>query len=222
MRPSLFFKLLVAIAGVVASPSANAGSMPWASNDYVDLYFRIYNGHVPLPHLREEKQKALFNHLVDPENLVRIQSASMSGDDKQRELEIILSTLGTYRARYDNAVVVGEPLEQELALVQAYELQVMGCMARLLPSGTATGVSHPAWITLIGGVIGSVENHQTYSPRQNAIMAEAIARNYPTIAAALSTHERDLVRAEALKFDESDTNSIRRQAREQVRRTLLQ
>jgi hypothetical protein len=38
----LFLKLLAAVAGVVASPGAHAGSMPWASNDYVDLYFRSY------------------------------------------------------------------------------------------------------------------------------------------------------------------------------------
>ncbi len=51
MRLSLFSKLLVAFTAVVASQSAWAGPAPWASNDYVDLYFRIYNGHVPLPML---------------------------------------------------------------------------------------------------------------------------------------------------------------------------
>jgi hypothetical protein len=220
MRLSLFLKLGIAIFWI--SAPCSAGSMPWASNDYVDLYFRIYNGHVPLPHLREEKQKALFNHLIDPENLVSIQSAAISGDDKLRQLDIILATLGTYRARYDNAVFVGEPLEQELALVQAYELQVLGCMAGLLPSGVEASVSRPSWITLIGGVIASVANQTTYSPRQNALMAEAIARNYPTIAAALSTGDRNLVRTEALKLDVGGDNEIRRQARQQVWRTVFQ
>jgi hypothetical protein len=220
MRASLFLKLAIAIFWI--SAPCGAGSMPWASNDYVDLYFRIYNGHVPLPHLREEKQKALFNHLIDPENLASIQSAAMSGDDKLRQLDIILATLGTYRARYDNAVFVGEPLEQELALVQAYELQVLGCMAGLLPSGAEASVSHPSWITLIGGVIASVANQTTYSPRQNALMAEAIVRNYPAIAAALSDGDRNLLRAAALKLDVADDNEIRRQARQQVRRTVFQ
>ncbi len=219
MQLSLVLKLFVV---VVASQSAWAGSMPWTSNDYVDLYFRIYNGHVPLPHLRAEKQKVLFNHLVDPQNLVRIQSAALSGDDKLRQLNIILATLGSYRARYNYAVFVGEPLEQELAMVQAYQLQVLSSMARLSSAISPTGASHPSWITMIGGVIDAVENRKTYSPAQSAMMADAMARNYPIIAAVLTHDERNLIRAEALKLDAADDNALRRHATEQIRRSVFQ
>jgi hypothetical protein len=216
MQPSLFLKVLVAILCAIVSPAAWAGSMPWASADYVNLYFRIYNGNVPLPHLREEKQKALFNHLIDPENLVNIQSASMSRDDKLHQLGIIMAMLGGYRARYNYAVFVGEPLEQELAMVQAYQLQALASIAKLSPPDGPRA----AWVTLIGGVIDAVGNHQTYSPRQNAIMADAIARYYPAIAPVLSNNERNLIRTAALKLDDGDDNDALRQAKDQILRAV--
>ena len=218
MQPPLFLKLSVAILCLIASPTANAGTVRWASADYVNLYFRIYNGHEPLPHLREAKQKALFNHLIDPENLTGIQSASMSTDDKLHQLEIIMAMLGSYRARYNYAVFVGEPLEQELAMVQAYQLQAMASIAKLSPHNSPRA----AWVTLIGGVIDAVGNHQIYSTRQNAIMAEAIVHNYPAIAPMLSNEERIIIRTAALKLDDGSGNDALRQAKEQILRVIVQ
>jgi hypothetical protein len=218
MRPSRFLKPLVTAICISASSGAGAGATPWAGSDYVNLYFRIYNGQVPLPHLRDEKQKALFNHLIDPENLASIQSAAVSDDTKRQQLEIILASLSAYRSRYNYAIFVGEPLAQELAMVQAYQLQVMGCMAKLSPPGTKTGISHPAWITLIGAVIDAVESQKTYSPTQSAIMAEAIAHNYPAIALALSSNERNIVFAEASRLDAAADNPFLNDALEQMKR----
>ena len=96
--------------------AARAEDSPWTSRDYVDFYFRHYNGHVPLPHLRDEAQKALFKHLIDPGNITRIAQTSVSNDEKLRQLRIILAVLGSYRAAYNVAVIVGEPLQQELTL----------------------------------------------------------------------------------------------------------
>lgn len=222
MRQSLLLKLFAAVIWVIASGHAWAGTVPWVGNDYLDLYFRIYNGQVPLPHLRDEKQKALFDHLIDSENLARIQSAPVSASEKLRQLEIIFATLGAYRAHYNYAVVVGEPLEQELAMIQAYQLQVLGSMAKLSPNAGETSASHASWATLVGGVIGSVANQKTYSPKQNAIMADAFAENYSAIAAALTSDERKLVRAEVANLDDTDDNAIRRHAREQIRRAVFQ
>ena len=222
MRLSLLLKLLAAVIWVLASCQAQAGTKPWAGSDYVDLYFRIYNGQVPLPHLRDEKQKALFDHLIDSENLARIQSASVPAAEKLRQLEIIFATLGAYRAHYNYAVVVGEPLEQELAMIQAYQLQVLGSMAKLSPNSGLTGASHASWATLMSGVISSVANRKIYSPRQNAIMADAFARNYSAIAAALTSDERNLVRAEVSNLNDADDNAVRQHAREQIRHAVFQ
>ena len=62
----------------LAVTAARAEESQWSSRDYVDFYFRHYNGHVPLPHLRDETQKDLFRHLTDPGNITRIQRALSS------------------------------------------------------------------------------------------------------------------------------------------------
>jgi hypothetical protein len=222
MRPSLVLKCLAMVLWGFGSSCASAGPAPWASSDYVDLYFRVYNGQVPLPHLRDARQKTLFTHLIDPENLLYLQSAAVPQGEKQRQLEIILATLSALRSRYNGAIIVGEPLAQELALVQAYELQAMGSLAKLSPQDAKGDVSHPAWTTLIGGVIDDVENSKTYSPQQSAILADALARNYPAIAVALSAGDRSLVRAEALKLGDAGGNAVLKDARQQIRKSVLQ
>ena len=73
MRASWIVRLCLGLA--IATVVAKADEAHWTSRDYVDLYFRHYNGRVPLPHLRDEAQKALFNHLIDPGNITRIVEA---------------------------------------------------------------------------------------------------------------------------------------------------
>lgn len=167
--------------------AARADDSPWTSRDYVDFYFRHYNGHVPLPHLRDETQKALFNHLIDPGNISRIEQASVSTEEKLRQLRIILAVLGSYRAAYNVAVIVGEPLQQELILVQIHTLEVAAAVARLIKPGEGAVT---AWATLVEGVIISVGDSETYSPTQRTLMANAITLHYPAIAAVLSETER--------------------------------
>ena len=79
-------------------------------------------------------QKALFNHLIDPGNITRIEQAPVSNDEKLRQLRIILAMLGSYRAAYNVAVIVGEPLQQELTLVQVHTLEVAAAVAKTSPT----------------------------------------------------------------------------------------
>jgi len=178
--------------------AARAEDSPWTSRDYVDFYFRHYNGHVPLPHLRDEAQKALFKHLIDPGNITRIAQTSVSNDEKLRQLRIILAVLGSYRAAYNVAVIVGEPLQQELTLVQVYTLEVAAAVAKLVHLSHADEGSSTAWATLVEGVIESVGDSKRYSSLQRAVMADAVTLHYPAIAAVLSGDERHRL-DEALK-----------------------
>ena len=174
----------------IATVVAKADETRWTSRDYVDLYFRHYNGRVPLPHLRDEAQRALFNHLVDPANISRVEEAPVSNEEKLRQLRIILAVLGAYRAAYNVAVIVGEPLEQELTLVQVYTLEVADAVAKLVRLSPTDGGSSTAWATLVAGVIESVGDSKVYSPAQRAIMANAVILHYPAIAAVLAEDER--------------------------------
>lgn len=188
MITSFIVRLCLALAFVTTSTKADEAR--WTSRDYVDLYFRHYNGRVPLPHLRDEAQKVLFNHLVDPGNISRIEAAPISNEEKLRQLRTILAVLGAYRAAYYVAVIVGEPLEQELTLVQVHSLEVTDAVARLVRLSPKGDGAQPAWATLVEGVVESVDDSKLYSPAQRTIMAEAIMQHYPAIAAVLADTDR--------------------------------
>ena len=175
---------------VLTITAARAEDSQWTSRDYVDFYFRHYNGHVPLPHLREEKQRALFNHLIDPGNITRIEESPASDDEKLRQLRIILAILGSYRAAYNVAVIVGEPLQQELTLVQVHTLEVADAVAKLVRLSQADEGASTAWATLVEGVIESVGDSKRYSSIQRTLMADSVTLHYPAIAAVLSENER--------------------------------
>ena len=200
--------------------AAKAQDSQWSSRDYVDFYFRHYNGHVPLPHLRDEKQKALFNHLVDPGNITRIEESPASDDEKLRQLRIILAVLGAYRAAYNVAVIVGEPLQQELTLVQVHALEVAAAVARLMRTSPASDGAATAWATLVEGVIISVGDSEHYFPAQSILMADAISLHYPAIAAVLPEDERLRLRARALKLDDASGNEVLHEAIRRMKLTL--
>ena len=188
MSASWIARLCLCLA--LATAAANADEAGWTSRDYVDLYFRHYNGRVPLPHLRDKAQRALFSHLIDPANIARIVEAPVSNDEKLRQLRIILAVLGAYRAAYNVAVIVGEPLAQELTLVQVHTLEVADAVAKLVRLSPADEGASTAWATLVAGVIESVGDSKVYSPTQRAIMAHAVTLHYPAIAAVLVEDER--------------------------------
>jgi hypothetical protein len=188
MGASWIVRLCLGVALSIVVAKANEAR--WTSRDYVDLYFRHYNGRVPLPHLRDEAQKALFNHLIDPTNISRIETAPVSNEEKLRQLRIILAVLGAYRAAYNVAVIVGEPLEQELTLVQVHSLEVADAVAKLVRLSPADEGSSTAWATLVEGVIESVGDSKVYSLAQSAIMADAVTLHYPAIAAVLAEDDR--------------------------------
>ncbi len=218
MSASLIVRLSLALA--LAAATAKADEARWTSRDYVDLYFRHYNGRVPLPHLRDEVQKALFSHLIDPGNINRIEEAPVSNDEKLRQLRIILAVLGAYRAAYNVAVIVGEPLEQELTLVQVHTLEVADSVAKLVRLSPESGGAPSAWATLVAGVIESVGDSKVYSPAQNTIMADAVTLHYPAIAAVLAEDERSRLRAQALKLSDAGSDAALREALKRMKQAL--
>ena len=213
MPASLPLRLCLVFCIALAAAGTSAGESQWTSRDYVDLYFRHYNGRVPLPHLRDKVQKALFNHLIDPANIRRIETAAISNGEKLRQLRIILAVLGAYRAAYNVAVMVGEPLQQELTLVQVHALEVADAVARLMQKSPGDAGSPTASATLIEGVLESVGDSTTYSPTQRATMADALTLHYLAIAAVLGPDERQHLRVQAMKLDEAGSLALKRMKR---------
>jgi len=204
----------------LAVTAARAGESQWTSRDYVNFYFRHHNGHVPLPHLRDAAQKVLFNHLTAPGNITRIEEAPTPDGEKLRQLRIILAVLGAYRAAYNVAVIVGEPLQQELTLVQIHTLEVAAAVARLIKTSPRSDGAATSWATLVEGVIISVADRSLYSPAQSILMADAIILHYPDIAAVLPEDERLRLRAQAVRLEDAGSNAALRDALTRMKRAL--
>jgi hypothetical protein len=203
----------------LARPALPQGA-PWQSRDYVALYFQHHNGQVPLPHLRDGKQRTLFYHLVDPRNITRIQEAGIPRQAKVRELRLMLATLGGFRASYNLAIVIGEPLQQELALVQAYSLAVAAVLSREVEDPQALADVSPAWATLLDGVIASVGDGSRYSPAQRTLLADAVARHYPSISRTLRTADRQRLLAAAERLQLAGASANQEQAIMNMQRAL--
>jgi hypothetical protein len=199
--------ILAVISGLSSHAAADA---LWSSGDYLRHYTQHYHGKRPLPHLRSAEQEMLFDHLVDSRNITAILATERPADEKLTELQKILSLIGAYRASYNLAVSYGEPLEQELTEVQAFGLEVAAAVAELSRQGDR--IPCGAITTMIIGMIESVGEEQRYSGDQRAEIAEAISRNYPAIAPALTAGDRARLVTKAEALDVSVASNRQRAA----------
>ncbi len=138
----------------------------------------------PLPHCATTKSRRPCSTISSiPATSARIEQAPASNDEKLRQLRIILAILGSYRAAYNVAVIVGEPLQQELALGADSHPRSCRCRCETHKpgDGAACRLGH-----LVEGVIISVGDSETYSPAQRTLMANAITPHYPAISAVLA------------------------------------
>ncbi len=125
-------------------------------------------------------------------------------EEKQRQIGLILATMGEIRSSYSYAVLVGEPLAEELSRIQAFTLLVLDEAARLSAGSSIDRHSVSAWKTTLDGVVASLSDRQVYSKAQIARLAAALAAHYPAIGGTFSADERrefhdriaDLVTAE--------------------------
>jgi hypothetical protein len=174
-------------AGAYAGPPSPAN--PWTKRDYVDFYFSHWNGNLALPHLRNDQSRVLFDRIVDPQNVALITASEASGEEKQRQITMVLSTMGEIRASYAYAVLVGEPLSEELARVQAFTLVVLDAAIRL-SAGTIDPSRKKAWRTTFFGIADSLADHGRYSTAQIAALSTALATHYPEISGILAQGDR--------------------------------
>jgi hypothetical protein len=191
--------LTIALALVLPLAGSGADSIshfppvdqPWSARHYVDFYFAHYNGNRALPHLRTATTARVFERLVSRDNIARILADSAPKEEKRKLLAIILATLGEIRAAYNYAVFVGEPLQEELARIQAFTLFVMD---------NAVALAEPrpdcsACTTALGGVVESLSARETFSKAQILALSKALQAHYPGISPVLSSRQRRELRA---------------------------
>jgi hypothetical protein len=204
-----------AAAGQVSHfPSAD---QPWSARHYVDFYFAHFNGNRALPHLRTESTAKIFDRIVDQENISRILSSPSTTEEKQRNVAIILATVGEIRGAYNYAVFVGEPLQEELARIQAFTLFVMD---------NAFGLEQPrhdcssACKTALRGVVESLSAHAIYSREQILSLSEALERHYPSISPMLSSRDREDLRAQIIRIAAAEQDPTLRKAHQKLLGTI--
>jgi hypothetical protein len=194
-----------------------AADQPWSARNYVDFYFAHVNGNRALPHLRTESTAKVFDRIVDQDNISRILSSPSTAAEKRRNVAIILATIGEIRGAYNYAVFVGEPLQEELARVQAFTLFVMD---------NAVGLETPrpdcssACRTALRGVIESLSPHGIFSREQILSLAAALERHYPSIAPVLSSDERKDLRAQVSRIAAAERDPALREAHQRLLGTI--
>ena len=195
MTRSGFSVLAAILGGMLVSTPAIAGEPPypapdktWNEHDYVSFYFTHFNGNLALPHLRNEASRAVFDRLVAGDNIARLARADVPAEEKLADMRLLLSALGEIRASYNSAVIVGEPLAEELTRVQIFTLAALDDAVAL--SKLAAHSPSGAWTTTFFGVVTSLSEQQTYSASERLAMSDAVARHYPGLRQLLSEHEQ--------------------------------
>ncbi len=180
----------------------------WNERHYTDFYFVHFNTHLALPHLRNHESRAVFERLIDPANIERILADATARLEKQRRLRLILATMGNIRASYNLAVIIGEPLQEELTRVQVFHLYLVGVVADL-EDNIASARGGPAMKTAWLGVVRSLGEGDVYSPVQITALSDAAARRYLSIRELFTSRERTLLlgRIEALQAKQTASQS---------------
>jgi hypothetical protein len=183
-----------------AGPPSSAG--PWTKREYLDFYFSHFNGHLALPHLRTDEAKALFNRIVDEENILKITASPAPIAERRRHVAMILMTVGEIRAAYNYAVLVGEPLQEELTRVQVFTLFVLDSAIRMADGAAGSD----AWRTTFFGIVASLSERHIYSPTQVETLALALAMHYPAMSRILDDIDKRDFRGRIAELDEAETD----------------
>lgn len=172
---------VVPLAALGEMPHYPASSHPWTKRDYLDFYFAHFNGNQALPHLRSPDQRLIFSHIVDAANLQAILVSTATPEEKGRHLAMILGTLGEIRAAYAYAVLVGEPLQEELSQIQIFMLDILGTMSEL-PFVDPDGQRRQSWQTMVFGMLRTLSERQVYSKDQIIRMSRALTISFPAFS----------------------------------------
>jgi hypothetical protein len=190
---------------------------PWTARHYVDFYFAHYNGNRALPHLRTGPTAEVFERIVDRDNIARILAGPSTSDEKRRNLEIILATLGEIRAAYNYALFVGEPLQEELSRIQAFTLFVMDRAIALASAGRACS---SACGTALRTVVDSLSRRDVFSKEQMLSLTAALAKHYPGIGPVLSMQDRQELKDELGLLAAREEDPALREAQRRVVRMI--
>jgi hypothetical protein len=166
-----------------------APDQPWTSRDYVDFYFAHHALHLALPHLRGPEQARLFSRLTARENIERLTGSSAPLERKLTDLNMVLAAMGSVRAAYAYALLVGEPVAQELTEVRRFLIFLLDRAGAL--AAQAEAEASPAWKTSYVDVVASLSERETLSRAQRLSVLRSLleARQLPALFSAAARAE---------------------------------
>jgi hypothetical protein len=132
--------------------------------------------------------------------------------ERRLQIAIILGIVGELRAAYNYAVVVGEPLHEELTRVQTYILYVLASSIRMSHAMTTGPGPVEAWRTTFFGIVSSLSERDKYSDSQVAALASALAAHYPVISRILGDADKSDLRKRIAKLLAVEKNPVIRSA----------
>jgi hypothetical protein len=209
---------LAAASFLVLSPGSAAeapASYPspfgsWSKQQYSSFYFTHFSTRLALPHLRTPESRLLFRKLIDRANIEPILSSGASAEERQRDLRMILAIMGALRSSYNLATLGGEPLQEELAEVQAFNLYLAGAIADLTGGKPIDPSCSTAIKTTYLGVVTSLSESRIYSAAQRRMLTDALAKRFPLLSELFSEPERrQLIHEAAALRDQAEDIELR-------------
>lgn len=213
--------LMICAAGAAAAGSLShfpSPHQPWTTREYVDFYFAHYNGNRALPHLRDVDTSLLFRRVVNRENVARIVQSNAPWRRKQLDVATILATMGEVRGAYGYAVFVGEPLQEELAQIQAFILFLIDTAVKLDATGSGPS-GRSAWKTAVWNALASLAERDSYSTEQIAFLSAALNAHYPQISSILTGSDKKEFCARIATIAAAERDAVTREAHLSLLRT---
>lgn len=202
---------MLASAGLAATAVANTQMPPvegpWTPSDYVEAIFAVQNGMVTLPRRGNPKTSALFDRLIDRDNIDTLMAAAASPGEKRQQILLILSATGEFRGRYGYAVALGDDVQNELIDIQIFRLALIDRLAALaMPDQAAWQRGTSAIATALHGTLDTLAEPSVFTSDQLFALASALARHYPVIRTRLSAEEEGAIarRLEGMAVRETD------------------
>lgn len=189
-----------------------AGSLPpphgpWTSRNYVEAIFAVHNGGMTLPRRGNPKTEAVFDRLIDRDNIEALLAAPLSLAEKRRQILIILSATGEFRGRYGYAVALGDDVKAELIAIQIFRLYLIDRLAGLDMMNEADTKSRASAIaTALSGTLDTLAEAPLFGIDQLLALSSALERHYPAIRTKLDVEEQMTVtlRLQGMEAAESD------------------
>jgi hypothetical protein len=175
----------VAGQSVIPPPSPEEA---WTNRQYFDLDMSVHDGGLALPQLNDPATAPFFKRLIARENITLIATSPQTSFAKWKEVDAISARVGIFRGLYSAALKDGDPVEEELAQIFAFQLYLMDRTTRIKARGLAdgsipsifqrSGEPNIVYVGIFGTVLDYLSDGKTFSRSQTLAILAAIEEHF--------------------------------------------